>query len=95
MKRPTKLPDIDLIAANFNYDPVTGTLFRASGTAVCNNDRDTVPKIRVGRKSTTVARICWALFYQKDPGPNKIIVHIDGNPFNNRIENLRAVKLKA
>ena len=93
MKKPTRLPAIELLEANFNYDPVAGVLYRSSGTAVNNSDRDTnCIKIRVGRKTTTVARICWALFYKKDPIGKKIS-HINGDPFDNRIENLRAIKL--
>jgi hypothetical protein len=92
MKRPTKLPSIDLLEYSFEYDPVTGDLFTKSGKAVRNNDRIGTRKIRVGRKSTTVARVCWALFYKKDP-IGKMITHINGDPFDNRITNLRAVKL--
>lgn len=92
MKRPTKLPEIELIETSFTYDPVTGALYRKTGSEVLNNDRIGTRKIRVGRKSTTVARICWALFHRKDPGINKIIEHINGDPFDNRIINLRAVK---
>ena len=93
MKAPTRLPAIELVEASFSYDPVEGILYTKHGNPVNNRDRDTgTNKVRVGRKSTTVARVCWFLYYRKDPG-SKIIQHINGNPYDNRIENLRAVKL--
>jgi hypothetical protein len=93
MKKPTKLPPLELIEANFIYDPVTGFLYRSTGSKVNNNDRIGAPKIRVGHKSTTVARICWALYYRKDPSVHKKIEHINGDAFDNRISNLRAVRI--
>ena len=93
MKNPTKLPDLSLIEANFFYDPDLGILYRKSGSPVFNNDRTGTRKIRVGRKSTTVARICWALFHRKDPGSKHIVKHINEDPFDNRIKNLRLVRI--
>ena len=92
MKPPTPLPPIDLLELNFSYDPVEGVLYNKNGKAINSNDRTGCGKIKVGRKTTTVARVCWSLFHRKDPG-KKIIRHINGDPWDNRIENLRAVKL--
>ena len=94
MRRPTPLPDLTLVEAKYFYDPITGEIcFCKSGKPVRNNDRTTgVPKVRVGRVTTQAARLAWYLFYREDP-VNYRIEHIDKNPFNNRIENLRKVKL--
>ena len=93
MKKPTRLPPVELIECSFTYNPITGALTRNSGKQVQVWDRTSnSPKVRVGRKTTSVSRICWLLYYRTDP-VNKIIKHINGNPFDNRIENLRAVKL--
>ena len=93
MKKPTKLPDLSLIEANFTYDPTTGLLYRKSGIPVNANDRSTGQmKVRVGRKTVSVQRVCWYLYYRKDPLHYQI-THINGNPRDNRIENLRAVKM--
>ena len=93
MKKPTRLPDIELIEFNFTYDPIKGILYTKHGNPIGANDRDgPCLKVRIGRKTTTVARVCWLLYYRKDP-IGKVIRHINGDPFDNRIKNLRAVKL--
>ncbi len=93
MIKPTPLPPIEILEHSFSYDPITGALIRNSGKEVKVWDRTSnCPKVRVGRKTTSVSRVCWLLYYRTDP-VNKIIQHINGNPFDNRIENLRAVKL--
>lgn len=43
-------------------------------------------------KSIAVHRIVWALHFPISE--DKVIDHIDGNPWNNKIENLRAVDMK-
>ena len=95
MKKPVKLPPIELIEHMFSYDPITGFLTRLkSGTLIKNNDRTTgYHKVRVGRLSTQVARVAWLLFYREDP-VGYVIEHIDGNKRNNSIKNLRKVKYK-
>ena len=92
MPAPTSLPSIELLELNFSYDPVNGVLYTKHGNPVNENNRAGCRKVKVGRKTTTVARVCWSLFHRKDPG-KKIIRHINGDPWDNRIENLRAVKL--
>ena len=88
MPLPTRLPPLDLVQAMFDYDPTTGDLIRRkTNTPLRNNDRIGVMKVKIGRKTTTVARVCWYLFYRKDPG-SKIVKHKNGNPYDNRIENL-------
>ena len=94
MPKPTPLPPIELLELNFDYDPVTGNLFTKLGAVCSNNDRSTGQmKVKVGRKSTSVQRVCWALYYRKDP-INMHITHLNGNPRDNRIENLVAKKIR-
>ena len=94
MKLPKPLPAIELVEALFTYDPITGDLLRKkTGTPVRNNDRTSGQrKVRVGKLTTQVQRVAWLLFYREDP-VNYRICHIDGNPFNNKIENLRKVRI--
>ena len=96
MKAPVKLPPIELVEAKFSYNPNTGELRRIkTGTVVNVNDRTSCGhnKVRVGRLTTQVARIAWLLFYRADP-VGFAIEHIDKDPRNNRITNLRKVKRK-
>ena len=93
MIKPTRLPPVELIEHSFSYDPITGELSRNSGKKVkVWNRTSNCSKVRVGQKTTNAARVCWLLYYRIDP-INKIIQHINRDPFDNRIENLRAVKL--
>ena len=94
MRKPTKLPSIDLVEAIYSYDPNTGLLTKKkTGTVLSNNDRTTgYLKVRVGRVTTQAARVAWLLFYREDPVGFKIS-HINGCKQDNRIINLRKVKL--
>ena len=93
MKRPSKLPHIELVETLFEYDPVTGNLIRKkTGTVIGVNDRTSgYHKVRVGKNTTQASRIAWLLFYREDP-VGFVIKHIDGDKRNNRISNLRKVK---
>jgi len=95
MKRPSKLPPVELVELLFDYDPVSGDLTRKkTGTVITNNDRTSgYIKVRVGRLTTQASRLAWLLFYKEDP-VGYVIEHKDGCKNNNRIENLRKVKYK-
>ena len=93
MKKPTRLPDISLVESNFTYDPVEGVLYSRHGNKLGHQEKSSgAVKVRCGRRTVTIQRICWFLYYREDP-INYMIEHIDGNQHNNRIENLRKVKL--
>ena len=93
MRHPVKLPDYELVAAIYDYDPFTGVLTRKkTGTAVETNDRTTgYHKVRVGRVTTQLARVAWLLYYKEDP-VGFVIRHINGDKRDNRITNLRKVR---
>jgi len=91
--KPTKLPPIELLELHFTYDPVKGVLIGPSGKPIGQQIRDEKGlKCKVGKKQYSLTRICWALYYRRDPMAYHIR-HINGDPRDNRIENLRAVKL--
>ena len=92
---PTKLPPIELVESIYSYDPNSGILTRKkTGTEVSNNNRTTgYIKVRVGRVTTQAARVAWLLFYREDPVGFKIS-HINGCKRDNRIINLRKVKVR-
>ena len=93
MKKPSKLPPIELLELHFEYDPVNGVLIGPSGKPIGQQIRDARGlKCKIGKKQYSLTRICWALFHRRDPA-GYVIRHIDGDARNNRIDNLRAVKL--
>ena len=93
MKKPTKLPAIELIELVFSYDPHSGLLHK-NGKPLNGTQSRTGGslKVKVCGKCRSYARVCWALFHRKDPIHYRI-THLDGNPRNNCIDNLRAVRL--
>lgn len=99
--RPIKpLPSQEKLRDLFDYDPSTGLLTwkkspsarvrigSAAGTVVTGGYR----KIYIDWKPYLAHRLIWMYVYGKEP--NCHIDHIDGNPANNRIENLRDVSIR-
>ena len=97
------MPNVETLKSAFHYDPETGSLLRltvrhspwhrrAANSTYCRplagNYCESSECSFKGTKYR-VARICWKLFYGRDPEGE--VSHIDGNPRNNRIENLRDV----
>lgn len=89
----------DLIRELFAYDPDTGAITRKverggmpAGSPVGSLESKGGGKrkhllVNVGRKSLFYHRVAWFLHY--DSWPKNTIDHIDRNPLNNRISNLR------
>jgi len=76
------------------YETGTGYLIRKVDTgrmhkagAIVGTKEIRRIKVNIGRRSYLAHRIVWLLCYRQPP--TKIIDHIDGNPHNNEIENLR------
>lgn len=81
----------------FKYNPETGDLNRRTrvpgsqikiGEAVGYADCRGAMTVRVDNKLLRVHRLVWLMVHGEWPGE---IDHIDGNPSNNRLENLRVV----
>ena len=84
----------DLITAEearqlFSYNPDTGQLFRGGKTLREITCRDRYGYIVLGVRYKTIRahRLVWLLHYGK--WPVNFIDHVNGNPSDNRIENLR------
>lgn len=61
---------------------------RRSGKIYSNLDRDGYIRVRVEGHEYRAHRLIWEMFYGKIPA-GMLVDHIDGDVFNNRIENLR------
>ena len=101
MKKPhRKLPDLTVLETLFDYDPNTGGLYR-KGAEPCEANA-LGSWLRSGHRSVYVKgygqyllhRIVYLMFHRKDPGAY-IIDHINGDPADNRIHNLRRCRAKA
>ena len=101
MKKPhRKLPDLTLLEALFDYDPNTGGLYRKDsdpceanvlGSWTRSGHRAVYVK---GHGQYLVHRIVYFMFHRKDPR-EMIIDHINGDPADNRIQNLRRCNASA
>ena len=93
-KKHKKLPPLDHLISLWDYDPTTGGLFK-KGAEPCELNclghfADSGHRaIHVpGHGRFLVHRLVYFMFHRKDPG-QYVIDHINGDPADNRINNLR------
>ena len=89
--RSKPLPNKDLLHKKYNYDPDTGILTTKRGKPVgsySKKEKRLITSIK-GSKYY-VARLVWMYYYGEDPG-ELVIDHINRDPCDNRIINLRAI----
>ena len=95
-----KLPNLELLNSLYDYDPATGGLYK-KGSEPC--EVNCVGHFTASRHKAInvpkhglflVHRLVFFMFHRKDPGAY-IIDHINGDPGDNRIVNLRRCRAKA
>ena len=85
------LPTISELSNKFAYDPLRGIIYSSvSGKDYPPNSRGYI-RLNLDGRILQGHRVAWALYHNELPDPSLEIDHIDGNPSNNRIENLRLV----
>lgn len=91
------LPSLDRLDKLFSYNPETGQLMRKVGgvfKVTANPHKKTkYIWVTVDRVTYAAHRICWKLYHRKDIPHSLEIDHINGNPSDNRIQNLRLVTM--
>lgn len=88
MPMPNPLPCVEFLSQLFEYNRETGVLlFQGKFLKPHPNGYIFVKIPGVGVRPAH--RVIWKMVYGKDP--DQVIDHIDGNPSNNRVENLRDV----
>jgi hypothetical protein len=88
MPIPKPLPSVEFLSQLFEYDKETGDL-KLQGKMLKPHPTGYIFVKIPGVGVRPAHRIIWKLIHGKDP--DQVIDHIDGNPSNNRIENLRDV----
>lgn len=90
-----ELPSQETINQLFRYDASTGLLYRkiarggqCKNQAITGNDGRGYVAVKIDSKTYKAHRIIWKMHHNTEP---EEIDHIDRNPQNNRIENLRGV----
>ena len=95
-----KLPPLEHLLAIWDYDPATGGLFK-KGAEPCDlnclghfaaSGHRAIHVPGYGR--FLVHRLVFFMFHRKDPG-QYVVDHINGDPADNRIKNLRRCRSKA
>lgn len=86
---------VELVATLLDYSPADGKLYWAKdwyggkkGEEVYFNKRGGHYRIEIAGRLRSYARVCWMRHFLEDPHP-LVIDHKNGDPTNNRIENLR------
>jgi hypothetical protein len=78
-----------LVRSLFDYDPLTGILRRKSTGATGYRRRDGYLVFNVLGKVQKSHRLIWLMVYRRLPRKPREIDHINGDPSDNRLSNLR------
>lgn len=95
--KPKPLPPLEILQEKLEYDPETGALFWKCppsknvklGDCAGTKDKRGYLRVMIGNSQYRAHRLIWKLVYGEDPPPSMEIDHINRDPSDNRLSNLR------
>jgi len=105
-KRPKPLPSLELCNIYYKYDPASGLIIRKIDTGNGRYKKGDIAggphgakgeqywRVWVNSQPIVVHRLAWLLHHGQDPGIDFVVDHINGDRFNNKIENLRLATIE-
>lgn len=87
------LPALEVLRERFEYDPESGVLKYKKTGKEAGTLNEGYKVVSIKDKMYKVHRLIWLLYYNIDPG-STLIDHVDGDPTNNKISNLRLATQK-
>ena len=97
-----KLPPVELLRERLSYNPETGELVwkthrhpKRVGVRADHSLLNGYRQLRINGSSYYAHRVIWLLSTGEDVGADIVIDHINNNPDDNRLVNLRAVSRSA
>ena len=89
-KRDQKFPSLERLHVLFEYDPETGTLYRKlSGEPVGSPNARGHLLVSIDGDKYYVHQIVWHMFHTKPCLGGRCITHMNRNPADNSIHNLK------
>lgn len=85
-KEKQRAVPIEELRKKFFYDEASGKLYRAPVEVGCSG-KDGRKTLNINNRHYQLHRVIWAVHHGE--WPDQFIDHIDGDPSNNKIENLR------
>ena len=86
------LPDLELLKETFDYDSETGEIKR-NGKVAGWIDQKGYRRFRFKQGTLFANRVAWAIGNNQQPPIDMVVDHIDEDPSNNRLDNLRLLTI--